>query len=149
MPIGPSSKGSVMNLKITGCAAIAMAAFAFQAQAHHSFAMFDQEKNISESGTVKEFEWSNPHAWIHLTTVDATTGRPVDWAFEMGSVSQIAAQGWKSDSIKPGDKITVNGHPLKDGSRGGQYRSVTFPDGRSINQRADPNAANQNAIPRN
>jgi len=67
----------------------------------------------------------------------------------MGSVSQIAAQGWKSDSIKPGDKITVNGHPLKDGSRGGQYRSVTFPDGRSINQRADPNAANQNAIPRN
>jgi hypothetical protein len=149
MPIRPSSKGSVMNLKIVGCAAIAMAAFAFQAQAHHSFAMFDQEKMISISGTVKEFEWSNPHAWIHLTAVDATTGRPVDWAFEMGSVGQIAAQGWKSDSIKPGDKITVNGHPLRDGSRGGQYRSVTFPDGRTINQRPDANAANQNAIPRN
>ena len=138
-----------MNLKIAGCTAIAMAAFVFQAQAHHSFAMFDQEKMVSISGTVKEFEWSNPHAWIHLTAVDATTGRSVDWAFEMGSVGQIAAQGWKSDSIKPGDKITVNGHPLKDGSRGGQYRSVTFPDGRMINQRPDGNAANQNAIPRN
>lgn len=82
-----------MNLKIVGCAALAVVACAFQAQAHHSFAMFDQEKTISVSGTVKDFEWSNPHAWIHLTAVDAATGRPVDWAFEMGSVSQIAAQG--------------------------------------------------------
>jgi len=149
MPIRPLPRGSAMNLKILGCAAFAVAAFTFQAQAHHSFAMFDQEKTISVSGTVKDFEWSNPHAWIHLTAADAATGRSVDWAFEMGSVSQIAAQGWKSDSIKPGDKITVTGHPLKDGSRGGQYRSVTFPDGRSINQRPDANAANQNAIPRN
>jgi hypothetical protein len=137
-----------MNLKIAGCAVIAVAAFAFQAQAHHSFAMFDQEKTISVAGTVKEFEWSNPHAWIHLTVVDEATGRPVDWAFEMGSVGQIAAQGWKSDSIKPGDKITVTGHPLRDGSRGGQYRSVKLADGSSIAQRPDAAAANQNAIPR-
>ncbi len=137
-----------MKLKIAGCAVIAAAAFAIPAQAHHSFAMFDQEKTISISGTVKEFEWSNPHAWIHLTAVDATTGRPVDWAFEMGSVGQIAAQGWKSNSIKPGDKITVSGHPLRDGSRGGQYRSVKFADGSTITQRPDTNAANQNAIPR-
>jgi hypothetical protein len=138
-----------MNVKIAGCAVIAAAFCAYQAQAHHSFAMFDQEKTISVSGTVKEFEWSNPHAWIHLTAADATTGRPVDWSFEMGSVSQIAAQGWKSDTIKPGDKITVTGHPLRDGSRGGQYRSATLGDGRTISQRPDPNAANQNAIPRN
>jgi hypothetical protein len=137
-----------MKLKLAGYAVIAVAVFAFQAQAHHSFAMFDQEKTISISGTVKEFEWSNPHAWIHLTATDEATGRPVDWAFEMGSVGQIAAQGWKSDSIKPGDKITVNGHPLRDGSRGGQYRSVKFADGSTINQRPDANAANQNAIPR-
>jgi hypothetical protein len=149
MPVRPLLKGSVMNLKVAGFAAIAMAAFAFQAQAHHSFAMFDQEKTISISGTVKEFEWSNPHAWIHLTATDPASGRAVDWAFEMGSVGQIAAQGWKQNSIKPGDKITVTGHPLKDGSRGGQYRSVTFADGHTINQRPDANAANQNAIPRN
>jgi hypothetical protein len=137
-----------MKLKIAGCAVIALAALAVPAQAHHSFAMFDQEKTISISGTVKEFEWSNPHAWIHITATDDATGRPVDWAFEMGSVGQIAAQGWKSDSIKPGDKITVTGHPLRDGSRGGQYRSVKFADGSTISQRPDTNAANQNAIPR-
>ena len=137
-----------MKLKVAACAVFAMAALAIPAQAHHSFAMFDQEKTISVSGTVKEFEWSNPHAWIHITAADPTTGRPVDWAFEMGSVGQIAAQGWKADSIKPGDKITVTGHPLRDGSRGGQYRSVRFADGSTINQRPDNNAANQNAIPR-
>jgi hypothetical protein len=137
-----------MNLKLAGYALIAVTAFAVQAQAHHSFAMFDQEKTISVSGTVKEFEWTNPHAWIHLTAVDQATGRPVEWSFEMGSVGQIASQGWKADSIKPGDKITVTGHPLRDGSRGGQYRSVTLADGSSINQRPDANTANQNAIPR-
>jgi hypothetical protein len=72
----------------------------------------------------------------------------VDWSFEMGSVSQIAAQGWKADTIKPGDRITVTGHPLRDGSRGGQYRSATLANGTTINQRPDANAANQNAIPR-
>jgi hypothetical protein len=137
-----------MNLKIAGFAAAAAALFASPAQAHHSFAMFDQEKTISVSGTVKEFEWSNPHAWIHLTAPDPTTGRQVDWSFEMGSVSQIAAQGWKADTIKPGDKITVTGHPLRDGSRGGQYRSATLANGATINQRPDANATNQNAIPR-
>jgi hypothetical protein len=137
-----------MNLKLAGSALIAVTAFAVQAQAHHSFAMFDQEKTISVSGTVKEFEWTNPHAWIHLTAADQATGRPVEWSFEMGSVGQIASQGWKADSIKPGDKITVTGHPLRDGSRGGQYRSVTLADGSSINQRPDANTANQNAIPR-
>ena len=112
----------------------AIAALSAPALAHHSFSMFDQEKMISVSGTVKEFEWSNPHAWIHIVAEE--NGRPVDWAFEMGSVGQISAQGWKRDSIKPGDKITVEGHPLKDGSRGGQYRSVTFADGRKIEKAA-------------
>jgi len=128
-----------MNLKIAAFAAIAASVFAAQAEAHHSFAMFDHEKMISVSGTVKEFEWTNPHSWIHIVSADAATGRNVDWSFEMGSVGQIAAQGWKSDSIKPGDKITVEAHPLKDGSRGGQYQSVKFADGRVIQQRPDGN----------
>jgi hypothetical protein len=137
-----------MNVKIAGLAVAAALAASAAAHAHHSFAMFDQEKIISVSGTVKEFEWSNPHAWIHLSAPDPTTGRQVDWSFEMGSVSQIAAQGWKADTIKPGDRITVTGHPLRDGSRGGQYRSATLANGTTINQRPDANAANQNAIPR-
>ena len=128
-----------MKLKVVGVAVIAIIAFAGQTQAHHSFAMFDHEKLITVSGTLKEFEWTNPHCWLHVLAPDPSTGRMVDWSFEMGSVSQIAAQGWKVDSVKPGDKITITGHPLKDGSRGGQYRSVKLGDGRSFQQNPDAN----------
>jgi len=82
-----------MNWKIAGYVAIAVAFVALQAQAHHSFSMFDHEKLITVSGTLKEFEWTNPHCWLDVSVVDAATGRTVDWAFEMGSVGQVAAQG--------------------------------------------------------
>jgi len=131
-----------MKLKIVSFTAIAIAAFLVQAQAHHSFTMFDKEKMITISGTLKEFEWSNPHCWLHVATVDPATGRTVEWAFEMGSITQIAAQGWKVDSVKAGDKISISGHPLKDGSRGGQYRSVKLGDGRSFQQTPDPASDN-------
>jgi hypothetical protein len=118
--------------------ACAMAVYALPALAHHSFAMFDHEKTTTISGTVKEFEWTNPHAWIHIVSSDEK-GAPADWSFEMGSVGQVAAQGWKSDTIKPGDKITVTMHPLKDGSHGGQYMSATLADGRSFKNAGAPN----------
>ena len=114
------------------------------ALAHHSFAMFDHEKTVKISGTVKEFEWTNPHAWIHISATDEKTGRAVEWSFEMGSVGQIAVQGWKADSIKPGDKITVTMHPLKDGSRGGQYMAAVLPDGRTLSQNG--NAPTENVL---
>ena len=124
-----------MNVKAFGLAAVAAGLFAVPALAHHSFAMFDHDKTISISGTLKEFEFTNPHAWLHIVTVDEKTGRNVEWAFEMGSVRQIIDQGWKADSVRPGDKLIITGHPLKDGSRGGQYRSVKFADGRTLQQR--------------
>jgi hypothetical protein len=108
--------------------------------------MFDHEKTLTISGAVKEFEWTNPHAWIHITATDEKSGRPVEWSFEMGSVGQVAAQGWKSDTIKPGDKITVTMHPLKDGSRGGQYMSATLADGRSFRNQGAPDVARQNTV---
>ena len=121
-----------MNWKSAGCTVIAAAAFAIQLQAHHSFAMFDHEKKITMSGTLKEFEWTNPHCWLHVSVVDAATGKTAEWSFEMGSIGQIAQQGWKVDSIKPGDKITVEAYPMKDGSRGGQYLAAKLEDGRSF-----------------
>ncbi len=124
--------------------AAAAAFIAAPAMAHHSFAMFDHEKSVKISGTVKEFEFTNPHAWIHITATDEKSGRPVDWSFEMGSVGQIVAQGWKADTIKPGDKISVIMHPLKDGSRGGQYTSATLDDGRTLSQPG--NGANDNVV---
>ena len=131
-----------MNLKVACFLVIAAAGFAVQAQAHHSFAMFDHEKTITVSGTLKEFEWTNPHAWIHVLAPDPATGRMVDWAFEMGSVGQIAQQGWKADTMKVGDKITVQGRPMKDGSRGGQYMSATLGDGRTFKQNQNQNNNN-------
>jgi hypothetical protein len=103
--------------------------------------MFDHEKRITISGTLKEFEWTNPHCWLHISVVDPNTGRTLDWAFEMGSIGQVAQAGWKEDSVKPGDKITIEGYPMKDGTRGGQYLSAKLADGRSFG----PTGARANA----
>jgi Family of unknown function (DUF6152) len=127
-----------MNWKILAITVIAIAAFVVQAQAHHSFSMFDKDKTITLSGTVKEYEWSNPHCWLHITVADPATGKNVAWAFEMGSITQIAAQGFKVDTVKVGDKVTVTGHPLKDGSHGGQFETVKLPDGRTLKNAVDP-----------
>jgi hypothetical protein len=121
-----------MNWKVAVFLAVAVTAFAAQAQAHHSFAMFDHEKLVTVSGTLKEFEWTNPHCWLHVSAVDPASGKTVEWAFEMGSIGQIAAEGWKIDTVKPGDKITVDAHPLKDGTHGGQFDAAKLADGRSL-----------------
>jgi len=102
--------------------------------------MFDHEKMITMTGTLTEFEYTNPHCWLHIAVVDPATGRSVEWAFEMGSVGQVAQQGWKADTVKPGDKITIEAHPMKDGSRGGQYQGAKLSDGRTFKQPATPNA---------
>jgi hypothetical protein len=95
--------------------------------AHHSFAMFDPEKLIVQTGTVKEFEWTNPHVWLHILSPDST-GKPVEWSFEMQAVAQATTGGWRVDSVKPGDRVSVEFHPLKDGSRGGELVPLR-PDG--------------------
>lgn len=121
-------------------AVIAAVLFCVNGQAHHSFAMFDHEKMITVTGTLTEFEYTNPHCWLHVAAVDSMTGRTVEWAFEMGSVGQVAQQGWKADTVKPGDKISIEAHPMKDGSRGGQYQGAKLSDGRTFKQPATPNA---------
>jgi hypothetical protein len=119
-----------MNLK-----AIVLSGIAFvvpmPAFAHHSFSMFDREKSVTLSGTVKEYEWTNPHVWIHLLVPDEK-GPPREWGFEMQAIAQDTAGGWRSDSVKPGDKVSIEFHPLKDGTRGGQLVSATLADGRHL-----------------
>ena len=110
-------------------AGFAVAAFAAPASAHHSFAMFDQTKTVTLKGTVKEFEWNNPHVWLRITVVDQASGKPVQYALEMGSVRRSMIDGWKQDSVKPGDAVTVTLHPMKDGSRGGMYLSTELSGG--------------------
>ena len=95
---------------------------------HHSFAMFDQSKQVTLQGTVREFQWTNPHAWIHLDVSNAD-GLKDTWQVELNSPNNLKRQGWKSSSIKAGDQVTLVLNPLKDGSKGGLFISVTLPDG--------------------
>ena len=121
-----------MNIKRIGFAALVAAAFAAPAFAHHSFAMFDADKTVTVTGTVKEVEWTNPHTWLRVMVTDQATGKATQWGFEMGPPAQQIRRGWKPDSLKPGDKFTLKMHPLKDGSRGGQLVEATLPDGRTV-----------------
>jgi hypothetical protein len=119
-----------MNFKALALAGAALCVAA-PALAHHSFAMFDREKNITMSGVVTEFEWTNPHVWIHMKAPDQS-GKDVVWSFEMQAIAQDSSLGWRADSVKPGDKVTIDFHPLKDGSRGGQLTAATLADGKRL-----------------
>ena len=120
-----------MNVKVLAVAGLVLPLLAGQALAHHSFAMFDPEKLITQTGLVKEFEWTNPHVWIHIMVQDQS-GKAVEYSFEMQAVAQATSGGWRPDSVRPGDKVTIEYHPLKDGSRGGELVAATLPDGKRL-----------------
>jgi hypothetical protein len=124
-----------MKVKILSLAGLALSLFAGQAVAHHSFAMFDPDKLITQEGVVKEFEWTNPHVWLHILAPDAN-GKPVEWSFEMQAVAAATSGGWRANTVKPGDKVAVEFHPLKDGSRGGELVAATLPDGKRLGSSA-------------
>jgi uncharacterized protein DUF6152 len=113
-----------------GAAGVVAALLAAPAFGHHAFAMFEQSKVVHLSGTVKQFELVNPHAWLHVTIVN-DNGDASTWSFEGGSVNQLVSLGWK-DSVRPGDKIDVGFRRLKDGSRGGQLMNVKLENGQKL-----------------
>jgi hypothetical protein len=121
-----------MNMKVVGLATVLVAAISVPAFAHHSFAMFDAQKTITLEGTVKELEWTNPHAWLRIMVDDQKVGRPVLWAFEMSSPGRLVTMGMKADSVHAGDKVSVTFHPMKDGSRGGQFMQAKLPNGQNV-----------------
>ena len=120
-----------MKIKALSLACIAMAMSAIPALAHHSFAMFDAEKKMTLDGTVKEFQWTNPHSWI-LMTVSNAQGQAEQWAIEMGGPSGLARQGWVPKTLTPGMKVKTVIHPLRDGTAGGQFMAITLPEPCSI-----------------
>ncbi len=99
--------------------------------AHHSFAMFDQTKDVTLKGTVTEFQWTNPHAFIHIEVPGSSGGKEM-WQVELNSPNNLKRQGWKSTSVKAGDEVTLILKPLRDGSRGGLFVSMKLPDGRVL-----------------
>ena len=96
----------------------AAAAIVTQAWAHHSFAMYDRNKTVTLSGTVKEFIWTAPHVTIQVLSESARNG-PVTWRIEGSSPTVLARGGWTGSIIKPGDRIAVGIHPRKDRAAGG------------------------------
>jgi hypothetical protein len=112
------------------CSLVAVAAMlaASSALAHHSFAMFDQSKSVTVQGTIKDFRWTNPHVFIQLL-VKAADGSEVEWSIEMTSPEHLARVGWRPGTLKPGDAVTLEIHPMRDGTAGGQYVSGSGPDG--------------------
>jgi hypothetical protein len=101
-----------------------------RALAHHSASMFDVGKQATLAGTVREFQFTNPHCWIQLlvSTADGTA----EWSIEMGSPAHLMRAGWKPNTLKPGDKITIVFHPLREGTNGGSFVSALGDDGRAI-----------------
>ena len=97
------------------------------AYAHHSFAMFDQSKQVTVAGTVRDFQWTNPHAFIELEDAQGKT-----WGVELNSPNNLVRQGWKRTIIKAGDKVSVVLNPLRDGRPGGLFTTLTLPDGRVL-----------------
>jgi hypothetical protein len=95
------------------------------ASAHHSFATFDQTKETTLVGTIKEVQWTNPHIWVQVLVKNPTTGDVVEWSVEGGSPNGLSRQGWKRSTLNAGDPVEIVIHPLKDGSNGGSLVRVS------------------------
>ena len=106
----------------------ALAAFTGPADAHHSFASSDRTKQVTLQGVVKEFQWTNPHAWIQIVITDEE-GREVEWGAECGSPNMMARTGWKKSTLAPGDRVTAVVNPLLDGRPNGALVTLTLADG--------------------
>ena len=107
--------------------ASALSLAALPALAHHSGAMFDAEKTVTISGTVKQFQYTNPHAWL---VVSVPEGDKVStWSFEMGELSALTRAGIHKQDFEPGTKVTVTAHPMKDGRTAGSFTKAVRADG--------------------
>ena len=112
------------------------------AASHHSAAMFDPDKVVTLNGTVKEFEYTNPHSWLYVVVRDAQ-GADTLWGFEAEGPSSLMRAGIRHNSLQPGDQVTVRARPLRDGRPAGAWVTVTKSDGTVLNPRpAAPAPAN-------
>jgi hypothetical protein len=114
-----------MKTNLTAMLLTALAAL--PASAHHSFpAQYDVNKPITLTGKVTKVEWTNPHIFIYIDVPNEATGSAVNWALEMGGPNALLRLGWKRDSLKPEDLITIEGSLARDGSNLVNARSITM-----------------------
>ena len=98
--------------------------------AHHTFAMFDANRQLTLHGTVKELQWTNPHCFLQLLV--SRGGSTQEWSLQMNAPLDLYRNGWRPGSLRPGDRITVIINPTRDGSHSGRLRSGTGPDGKAL-----------------
>jgi hypothetical protein len=113
--------------------ALAVLALQFSAAvlAHHSFAMFDANQSLTTAATVKEFQWGSPHTWLELVVLNPDqTEKPL--SLELTTISGLLRNGWKPGTLKPGDRVTVTYHPMRDGTPAGQLVQAVTEDGRTL-----------------
>jgi hypothetical protein len=120
-----------MDVKFSGVLTAALFMAVGSAAAHHSFAMFDTSKQVTLTGSVTSFEWTNPHAYIEID-VPHQAGGVKHWSIELGSPSILRNSGWKHDTLKAGDRVTLIVNPLKNGNAGGLLVQANLPDDRKL-----------------
>jgi hypothetical protein len=98
------------------------------AGAHHSFAMYEPTKTLTIKGTIKSFQWTNPHVVVWILVQPEGGGAAQEWSLETTSPGVLTRNGWTRQSLKAGDRVSVTLSPLRDGSRGGSLNSVTLLD---------------------
>ena len=117
---------------IGGIATLVAMLFAIPAAAHHSFAAeYDSKKPVELKGTLTSIDWVNPHAWIHMEVKDEA-GKATKWDCELGSPNLLLRNGWRKDTLKPGDTIIVSGSMAKDGSNIANAKTVKLGDGTRV-----------------
>jgi hypothetical protein len=115
---------------------LALLALALPLHAHHGTTIYDRDKPLVVSGVIREFRWTSPHAWIYLEVPRVAGGARAiahdEWAFEGASIAVMVRNGWKSISLRPGDRVRVLAAPRKDGTHGGEFLSVTLESGKVL-----------------
>jgi hypothetical protein len=131
------------SLYVAALAAV-MLVLSVPARVHHSGAMFDRTQQAMITGTVTEFQWTNPHSSFKVEVTGAD-GKSEIWSIEMNGPNNLVRAGWKRSTIKPGDKVTVTINPLRDGRPGGWYLGITLADGRVLGGAGDPGTGGESA----
>lgn len=132
---------AVRNKILGAIGALTLAAMPILASAHHSSAMFDQSRSLTLQGVVKEFRWTNPHASVQLLVKGSGGREQEQWSIEMTSPEYLARAGWRPDTLRMGDAVSLVVHPMRDDTKSGFYVSGAGPRGPLIDEPSVPAAA--------
>jgi hypothetical protein len=129
-----------MRIRLAACFVALGVGLSGSAYAHHSMAGFERNKTVTLNGTGKQFKWANPHSWIELEVTN-DKGAVDIWNVEMTSPAVLVRAGWKSTTLRPGDKVSISAHHLKTGEPGANFVSVTLATRQTLTDKPAPPAA--------